>query len=602
MARTKGAKNKIKHESSFNSIDHPTKNGPLNLIIDAQNVTPTPVSNVGGSPAPPKYVSTIIMPNKPVSTLVVHDVDTVKQSIQAAHKIVNGDKADYDDLTDAQLAQWLSQLEYQETFNKLPIYYPEHDTKFGPWLANDPIYSRYKYTKHLDFFSAGGQYPVVLFRAGNQVGKSFASCYATAVHLTGMYPSWWDEEVHGHKFHKPIRCWLGADRADTLKKTVQVKMLGPVGAFGSGFIPRHLLDLDSLKDAKRTDTPITAFRVKHATGGFSTVSLKTYESGRKAWEAESVDLIALDEEPPMDIFGEALARLLATNGKMLLAFTPNEGLTPLVDLLTDHGDLTEGPKGNGKFYIVTQTVYESPHMTQDRIELLIAGLPAQHMKDARLRGIPSMGEGVVYPVNVEELLIDANQIPKGPSMAYCMAIDFGWYHPTGILWMGFDIDTDTYYVLDEYKVGQQSPEVHAQYIQLVDIQRKINFHKICDPSKGSTDPKSGRKEAQIYNDYELDFKDADNDVSGGIFKVMMAMQHGKLKISKHCIELVKELRSYMWKKGKIHKINDDLVDPLRYCLNEDVDNWSRTAKRGDPAGDIMAKLMQANNRNRLFDA
>lgn len=551
-----------------------------------------------------RYVSTIIKPDKPSQAVIqsrvgkLLDEAAIKNEIRSAHKFINGDKPDYDELTDIQLANILSKLEYEETFNKLPIYYPEHDTTL---MNGTIIYSRYKYTFHLRCMEAHGYYSTVLARSGNQCGKSFVTHYIAACHMTGIYPDWYSEEVHGYKFMKPPRVWFGAHSSDTLKKTTQVKMVGEVGQAGSGFIPRKLLDLDSIKDAKRADTPITTFRVKHASGGYSSASLKTYESGRKAWEAETVDLIILDEEPPIDVFKEATARLLASGGRMLLAFTPNEGFTPLVDLLTNHGDFTEGPKDGG-IYVVTSTVYEAPHITAEDIDRLDSILPSQHDKDARLRGIPSIGQGMVYPVNMETLLIDSSDIPT-TNMVYCMAIDFGWFN-TAILHMAYNLQTGIYYVLEEYKEGELTPEQHSQYIQLIDIQKKISFHKICDPSKGAiiqSGANSGRHVASMFNDHGIEFKDADNNVDTGIMTTLYSMQHDRLKISKHCVETVRELRAYSYdKKGAIKKVNDHLCDCLRYCMNEDLDNWTNSFTFTSQANDVAQKLLNSLAKGGMF--
>lgn len=542
-----------------------------------------------------RYISTIIKP----SIIIPQKVAPSKADLLLeAKRSYKNAKPDYDELTDKQLANILSKIEYEETFNKLPIYYPEEDTTL---LNGSILYNRYKYSFHLRVMEAHSYYHTVLARSGNQCGKSFVTHYIAAIHMTGMYPTWWEDELHGFKFSKPPRVWFGAHSSDTLKKTTQVKMLGQVGEFGSGFIPRSMLDLDSLKDAKRADTPITTFRVKHLQGGFSSASLKTYESGRKAWEAETVDLIVLDEEPTMEVYTEACARLLASNGRMLLAFTPNEGMTEVVDTLTNHGDFTEGPKSGGS-YVVTSTVYEAPHMTPEAIERLEATLPQQHMKDARLRGIPSIGQGMVYPINMEELFIDSHDIPTS-NMLYCMAIDFGWFN-TAVIHMAYNLETGIYYILEEYKQGEKTPEQHSQYIQLIDLQKKISFHKICDPSKGAiiqSGANSGRHVATLFQDFGITFADANNQVDSGIMKTLYAMQHGRLKISTHCVELVRELRAYSYnKKGEIKKVNDHLADCLRYCMNEDLDNWSNAFTFASTTNQVAQKILNNFSKNSMF--
>ena len=52
--------------------------------------------------------------------------------------------------------------------------------------------------------------------------------------------------------------------------------------------------------------------VKHVSGGISTIGFKSYDQGREKWQSETLDWTWLDEEPPQDIYTEALTRTNAT--------------------------------------------------------------------------------------------------------------------------------------------------------------------------------------------------------------------------------------------------------------------------------------------------
>ena len=59
-----------------------------------------------------------------------------------------------------------------------------------------------------------------------------------------------------------------------------------------------------------------------------------------------MDIIWLDEEPPMSIYAECLLRTMVSNGLILLTFTPLLGLTELVLLFLPGGKLSkEGEEG-----------------------------------------------------------------------------------------------------------------------------------------------------------------------------------------------------------------------------------------------------------------
>jgi hypothetical protein len=59
------------------------------------------------------------------------------------------------------------------------------------------------YAKQREFHELGARYRKRLFSAGNQVGKTTSGAAETAMHLTGIYPSWWA----GRRFDRPVT-WI----------------------------------------------------------------------------------------------------------------------------------------------------------------------------------------------------------------------------------------------------------------------------------------------------------------------------------------------------------------------------------------------------------
>jgi phage terminase large subunit-like protein len=116
---------------------------------------------------------------------------------------------------------------------------------------------------------------------------------------------------------------------------VQASLLGPVAyegtrkiLAGTGMVPGGLIGRVTWKRGVEdlTDT----VKVKHASGGWSTLGMKSYEQGRGSFEGTSQHVIWLDEECPMDVYGECLIRLMTTQGVLLITFTPLEGMTETV--------------------------------------------------------------------------------------------------------------------------------------------------------------------------------------------------------------------------------------------------------------------------------
>ncbi len=97
---------------------------------------------------------------------------------------------------------------------------------------------------------------------------------------------------------------------------------------GTGVIPGDKLGAVTWKQGI-TDLADT-IKVRHVSGGWSALGLKSYNQGRGSFEGTSLHGIWLDEEPPLDVYGECLIRTATTNGIIMLTFTPLEGMSEVV--------------------------------------------------------------------------------------------------------------------------------------------------------------------------------------------------------------------------------------------------------------------------------
>ncbi|WP_422028151.1 terminase large subunit domain-containing protein [Roseovarius sp.] len=214
--------------------------------------------------------------------------------------------------------------------------FPDEDSPAPPamhgYFPTGVIHAREKYQRHLEFFEAGEKYRERCFMAANRVGKTFsAGGYEMACHLTGEYPDWWP----GRRFNRPIRAWAAGKWNETTRDIVQATLLGQI-AFrsgrkamdGTGVIPGHAIGAITWKQGI-TDL-VDTVRVRHVSGGWSTLGLKSYQQGRGSFEGTSQHVIWLDEECPLDVYGECLIRTATTNGLVMLTFTPLEGMSETV--------------------------------------------------------------------------------------------------------------------------------------------------------------------------------------------------------------------------------------------------------------------------------
>lgn len=236
----------------------------------------------------------------------------------------------------------LALLEERERRQAQRLFYhlfPDDDTIWtGPSLMGglvEPgqmIHARHKYPKHLEFFRESATHREICFMAANRVGKTFSGGgYKLACHLTGLYPDWWE----GRRFDHPISAWAAGDTYETTRDIIQLTLLGEIAydgprkiMDGRGVIPGHTLGVPTWRSG--VQNLVDTIAIKHVSGGRSLLGLKSYDQGRKAFQGTGRHVILFDEEPPMDVYGEALIRTATLNGLIMLTFTPLSGLSEVV--------------------------------------------------------------------------------------------------------------------------------------------------------------------------------------------------------------------------------------------------------------------------------
>lgn len=218
----------------------------------------------------------------------------------------------------------LRMLEDQEKFGRFEALFP----------ADGPL-RRALYPKHLEFFRVGSKYRERCFMAGNRVGKTIAGTYETTCHLTGDYPEWWE----GRRFSGPIKAWCAGKTNETTRDIIQVELLGNITfsgqrklVDGTGIIPKALLGTEPGQLSWKAGVAdlVDMIKVQHKSGGWSELGLKSYQQGRGSFEGTARHVVWFDEEPPLDVYGEALIRTATTKGLIMLTFTPLEGMSDVV--------------------------------------------------------------------------------------------------------------------------------------------------------------------------------------------------------------------------------------------------------------------------------
>ena len=449
-------------------------------------------------------------------------------------------------------------LEHVRKYNRLSLYLP-----YGhPKTLEIPGWSKKPW--QWDFHRAGKLYQERMDMCANRTGKTITCAAEVSMHMTGLYPDWWD----GIRFNKPILVWTGSPTNETSRDIVQKELLGGTSKdlLGTGMIPQStIVGKPKFKQAGISDV-IDLFRTRYIAGGTSMCVLKTYEQGWRKWQGTAPDLIWLDEEPEDSeqqgrIYSEALTRLLTSHGSLMVSFTPLLGLTTLVE------HFQTGGKG---IYLGTATWEDAPHLNKEE-RLRLSESYSEYEREARMKGVPMMGEGRVFTTNEEDIKIAPFEIPS--YFARLKGVDFGIDHPCAVADIAWDRDKDIIYVTRTWKKKGVDAAEHAEKIN-----NNSAWIPVSWPHDGTQREKSsGKILKDIYRDkYGVKLLGLsaryNNDKGGGqpvepiVLEVNDRCRAGSFRVFSTCTDFFDEYRNYHRKNGVLTKVRDDVLKAVFYAV------------------------------------
>ena len=432
------------------------------------------------------------------------------------------------------------------------------------------FYDPYPYQKN--FHDTGGSANQRLLMAANRIGKSYCGSAEMAYHLTGLYPKWWK----GRKYRQPITAWCGGVSNETTRDIVQHELLGSPDdpeSFGSGTIPKNYI----IKTERKPGVPNAKSMalIRHVSGGNSSLFFKAYEMGQEKWQGRSVDCIWLDEEPPRDIYSQAVTRTLDRQGMVYMTFTPENGMTETVASFLNN--LKPGQSINNATWDDASEKIRSMkghkgHLNEGAMEQILSSY-SPHEREMRRYGRPSIGSGLVFPIMEEKIIIDPIAIPD--HWPRICGIDFGFDHPTALIWIAWDRDEDEIYVYDAYRQSKAPPAVHAAAIN-----SRPAFIPVAWPHDGNRRDSMGNPGlADQYRQFGCNFlpfhfenptalgeKKGGNSIEEGIMFMLQKMEDEKFHVFAALSDWWEEFRMYHRKEGKIVPLNDDLMSATRYAV------------------------------------
>lgn len=388
--------------------------------------------------------------------------------------------------------------------------------------------------------------------AGNQLGKTIAGGFEAALHATGRYPDWWQ----GRRFDRATIAWVAGVTGESTRDNPQRVLMGRSGSHGTGSIPADAII--ETTSARGVADLLDSVKIRHVSGGTSLISFKSYEKGREKWQGETLDWVWFDEEPDEEIYTEGLTRTQATGGPVWLTFTPLLGMSNTVKRFLVNS--------NKDRHVTTMTIDDAEHYTPEERERIIASYP-EHEREARARGVPTLGSGRVFPIAEETIKEPQPQIPA--HWPRICGLDFGWDHPTAAVWVAWDRDANVVHIYDCYRQKEQTPVVHAAAVNA-----RGKWIPVAWPHDGlQHDKGSGVQLADQYRQQgvnmlaeKVTFSDGSNGVEAGIMDMLDRMKTGRFKVASHLNDWWEEFRLYHRKDGQIVKEGDDLMSATRYAL------------------------------------
>lgn len=390
------------------------------------------------------------------------------------------------------------------------------------------------------------------------------------MHLTGRYPDWWQ----GKEFKRAPLGWAASETSEITRDGVQRILMGrlPAGEhmLGTGAIPK-----DAIVEFKRRQhgaADALEFVVVRWGGGGDVgsqrayIGFKSYDQGRRKFQAETLDFVWFDEEPDADIYFEGLTRTNTTLGLCSMTFTPLKGMSAVVARF-----LIEQPP---QTHVTQMGIVDALHYTDEQRAAIIASYPP-HERRARAYGEPTLGSGAIFAVEDAAITIDPFPIPD--HWALIAGIDFGWDHPTAASLLAHDRDNDVIYVVRCLRARETTPAMFVSALRQTWSQKLLDWLPWAWPHDGRQgggkfDRPEQEQLQQIYADHGLkmlamhaQFENGSNGVEPGVQDMLDRMNTGRWKVFATCGEWLEEKRLYHRKDGLIVKERDDLL-----CLHPDT--------------------------------
>jgi phage terminase large subunit-like protein len=428
----------------------------------------------------------------------------------------------------------------------------------------------------------------VALRAGNQLGKSHAGAAQMAMDAIGWWPQWYK----GHR-HKPPAIersheflgWAACTTSATTRDGVQMKLLGDIrakDALGTGLIP--LDNIVGTTMSRGISDFVDTITLRRESGGRALIRLKTYEQDRRAFQGEACDEIWFDEDVSRDndaIYGEALARIAATRGRIILTLSPLLGLSPIRKRFKE--------RMGRECAEVIMGLDDALHIPKEQHAEILARY-SESERATRAYGADMQGEGAVFTIPVDAIKYQRDPSEFPHYWRWIWGTDFSHggmsasAHPFAAALLCHDIQGDIVFVVHAVRLHRALPALHVQAIKAhpawdAPVAYPHDANRAADLATGTSFAGVYRKLGLHMRPQHATFKDGSIALEAGIAEMESRFATGRLKIASHLTEVLDEYIGYHRVNNLIHKVDDDLLSAIRVGLMD-----LRHAKALGPTG------------------
>ena len=305
----------------------------------------------------------------------------------------------------------------------------------------------------------------------------------------------------------------------------------------------------------------------------SFIEFKTYQQAKtnlQSFAGPPRHIIGHDEEPPIDVYGENMARQVTLGVNILFAMTPLQYSEWL------YADIYEAAQTTDKIDAFKMSSFENPTADLDALKALEREIKDPAIRAARLYGEFTYLEGRVWKEYGDHNYITPFRIPD--EWQRSVVIDPHPSKPTAVNWFAEDYSGNLYCYREADLKGDV--EFVCQQISNMCQGEYINLWLIDPAARGQMYKHGGDSILPEYRKFFSYLQEANNDRHTGWDKVGRYVKIGapgqkpKLMVFKDCPTTHHQMKNYSWKpptktgedrmKPEVVKRNDDHCDIIRY--------------------------------------